>query len=247
MVNLPCPDRRALESWKILTIRLIMIVNTLVFVPVFLLACLILKQRQRIVFGRNWSKFNILSLKKIAGIEIKIEGLEHVPDYPVIIASNHQSMLETMVLQLVLDPYVWVLKKELFRIPLFGWGLAAIGPIAIDRKQGKTAMAQIVEQGNQKFKEGLSVLIFPEGTRIDVGVRRGFKSGVAVLAKKTGKEILPIAHNCGCVWPGKKFLKFKKQVTFRIGQPIPVENQSQDEVLEACQSWIFNQLDELEA
>ncbi len=242
-----CPGRALVPGWKKSLVKGFMVLNTLIYVPVFLLLVPFLDQRRRIRAARFWSVFNLAFMRWLVGIRIQVEGLEGFPtDRPVILCVNHQSMLETMFLQVMLPPFVWVLKQELLRIPVFGWGLRAISPIAIDRSRGREARQQIQQQGKQKLEQGLSILLFPEGTRNEPGKRPGFKRGLAALARETGAEIVPIAHNSGCVWPGKAFLQRDGLVRVRIGPAIQTHGMDEQAILETCQQWIYQQLDELE-
>ncbi len=243
-----CPGRNPVPAWKKAAVKAFMVVNTLIFVPGFLVVSLFRNQYGRIRAARWWSILNLAWIRWLTGIRLQVEGLEHFPqDRPVILCVNHQSMLETMFLQEILPPFVWVLKRELLRIPLFGWGLKAIGPIAIDRSRGKEARQQILQQGREKLEQGLSILLFPEGTRTQPGERRGFRKGIASLAAATGADIVPIAHNSGCVWPGKSFLQNDGVVYVRIGKPMTIQGLNESEILQQCQDWVYAQLDELEA
>ena len=110
-------------------------------------------------------------LRNLCGIRYQIIGAENIPETPSIVLSKHQSAWETLAFQKIFPPQVWVLKKELLRIPFFGWGLAMTSPIAIDRSAKKKALEQIVEQGKDRLKQGFWIVIFPEGTRIPPGQR----------------------------------------------------------------------------
>lgn len=153
------------------------------------------KIRSRLIAG--WAIFVTWWLKLCCNLDYKIEGMENIPDEPCVFASNHQSTWETITTQTFLPPLAWVLKKELFKIPVFGWGLWATRPIAIDRQERRTALEQVITQGKQKIREGRYVLIFPEGTRTLYGEVGNYKKGAAMLASDAQVPVVPIAHDAG--------------------------------------------------
>ncbi len=193
----------------------------------------------------TWSKLNTLALDKICGVNYQVEGRENLPDGPAIVLSNHQSTWETLSLAFLVPPQVWVLKKELLKIPFFGWGLAMSSPIAIDRNAGINAREQVVEQGHKRLDSGLWVIIFPEGTRVDPGVHRRFKPGGAILASRSGYPVVPIAHNAGLFWPRHQFIKYPGTITVRIGPTIPSKNRQPDQINAEAETWIRKQLTEI--
>lgn len=173
----------------------------------------------------QWAVLNLWLLEKICGVRYEIEGVENIPDEACIIMAKHQSSWETLALQAVFPPQVWVLKRELLWIPFFGWGLAAMNPIAIDRSAGRKALSQVVEQGFKRLSSGLWVVIFPEGTRIPVGEMGKFGMGAAFLAAETGYPIIPVAHDAGKAWPKHGFVKHPGTIKLVIGEKIDVEGQ----------------------
>ena len=134
------------------------------------------------------------------GLKHEVIGMENIPDKPCVSACNHQSTWETITTQTFLPPLAWVLKKELLKIPFFGWGLWASKPIAIDRADRSTALEQVAKQGVEKMKEGRYVLIFPQGTRQNYGSSGRYKKGAAKLALAADVNIVPIAHDAGKYW-----------------------------------------------
>ena len=147
-------------------------------------------------------------LKIIVGIDYKAQGLEHL-DYqrkqgPCIIASKHQSMWETIMLSIFFPRVVVVLKKELLRIPIYGQYLKRLQSIAIDRKNGISAIRKIVHDGQKAVKIGRDLLIFPEGTRSNIGDKVSYQVGVAILYEKLGVNVLPVALNSGIFWPRRQ-------------------------------------------
>lgn len=211
--------------------------STLIFTPLILLTAP-LPFRWRYRFVTLWTRFNLWWLEKTCDLSYRLEGTEHIPDQPVIVMSKHQSAWETLSLQLLFEPLVWVLKRELLWVPIFGWGLAAMRPIAIDRKAGRQAIAQIVEQGIRRLQEGCWVVIFPEGTRVAPGERKRYRLGGAVLAQDSGYPVLPVAHNAGEFWPRRSFLKHRGTIRMVVGPPIESKGRSAEAINRDVETWI---------
>ncbi len=208
-----------------------------------LLFLLPLPRRYPIVM--SWTRLNLVALKLICGIDYRVEGRDNLPAEPTIVMSKHSSTWETMALVNILPPMAWVLKKELTRIPFFGWGLAALDHIAIDRNAGRNAVKQVVEQGKARLASGRWVVIFPEGTRVQPGTKGRYKLGGGFLAAETGCPVLPIAHNAGYFWPREQFIKQPGMITVRIGPAIDPKGKSAAEIIEAVEAWIEGEMDEL--
>lgn len=214
---------------------------TLAYIPVILIALpMPVKLRSRVIGG--WAYLNVYWVRISAGIKHKIVGLENLPDYPCVIAANHQSMWETIAPQTFLPPHVWVLKKELFRIPVFGWGLAATKPIAIDRDDPRNAVEQVTQQGRDAIANGRFVVIYPEGTRMPLGQLGKFKTGVAKLARAANVPIVPMAHNGAKYWPKNNWTKSPGTIECRFGPPISVDDKTNGEVVEEVRNWIASNL-----
>jgi 1-acyl-sn-glycerol-3-phosphate acyltransferase len=186
----------------------------------------------------RWAHFNLWMLKQTCGLEFRIEGAEHIPDTTSIIYAKHQSAWETLALQKVFPPQTWVLKRELLWLPVFGWGLATLKPIAIDRKAGRKAVKAVVEQGAQRLAEGIWVVVFPEGTRIAPGQERRYRLGGAVLATQTGTPLVPVAHNAGSYWPRRGFLKRPGCIRMKIGPAIDPRGKTPQELTDEAKAWI---------
>jgi 1-acyl-sn-glycerol-3-phosphate acyltransferase len=195
--------------------------------------------RYRIIAG--WSRLVIYLARSILGIGWRIEGAEHLPSRPAVILAKHQSAWETMAFQLIFPPQVHVLKRELLWIPFFGWGLALMSPIAIDRSRGVAALRQIAKKGRERLEQGFWVVVFPEGTRVRPGERRPYQLGGAWLAAAAGAPVVPVAHNAGLVWPRNAFLKRPGTVTVRIGPTIESANRDPKTVNELAEKWIEEQ------
>lgn len=187
---------------------------------------------------RTWGLQVMWVVAHVCGIRYKVIGRENLQVKPVVFLVKHQSAWETIALQEILPPVSFVLKKELLRLPFFGWGLAQFSPIAIDRAAGKDALDQVVEQGRQRFDEGFSVLVFPEGTRTAIGTKKRYKPGGAWLAQHTGAGVIPIAHNAGEFWRKNAFLKYPGQITVSIGPLINTEGLSAAEINARAEEWI---------
>ncbi len=177
-------------------------------------------------------------LRVICGIKYRVLGAEHIPKTPSIVLSKHQSAWETLAFQKIFPPQVWVLKKELLRIPFFGWGLAMTSPIAIDRSSGKAALEQVVEQGMDRLKQGFWVVIFPEGTRIAPGKKGKYRIGGAWLATHTNVQVVPVAHNAGEFWGRNSFIKRPGTITVSIGAPIDPTGMEAGELNAKVEAWI---------
>jgi 1-acyl-sn-glycerol-3-phosphate acyltransferase len=193
-------------------------------------------KRYRITSG--WAHIMLFLLRLICGIRYQIIGAEHIPTAPSIILSKHQSAWETLAFQQIFPAQVWVLKKELLRVPFFGWGLALTSPIAIDRSSRKAALKQIVEQGKDRLRQGFWIVIFPEGTRIAPGKKGKYGIGGAWLATHTGVPVVPVAHNAGEFWGRNSFLKLPGTITVSIGEPIDPAGMEPGDLNSRVESWI---------
>ena len=195
--------------------------------------------RYRIISG--WSRLTIWLAKAIVGIDWRVEGRENLPARPSVILAKHQSAWETMAFQLIFPPQVHVLKRELLWIPFFGWGLALMSPIAINRSRGVAALRAIARRGRERLTQGFWVVVFPEGTRVAPGASREYHPGGAWLACETGALVVPVAHNAGLVWPRNAFVKRPGTVTVRIGPPIDPANRDPKTINAIAKSWIEEQ------
>jgi 1-acyl-sn-glycerol-3-phosphate acyltransferase len=188
--------------------------------------------------SQAWARFNIWWLRVTCRIDYQVSGVEHVPDRPVIVMAKHQSTWETLFLSQYLPPVAWVIKHELLWLPLFGWALALLRPIAINRQAGAPAVKQVIRQGMEHLRQGQWVLIFPEGTRTAPGVRKRYGMGGAVLAARSGFPILPVAHNAGECWPRRSFLKRPGTIQVVFGPLLASEGRSPQELTRQVEAWI---------
>lgn len=201
---------------------------------------------QRYRFISQWARFQIWLLKVLCRLDYRVEGLEHLPPGPAIILAKHQSAWETIAFQRIFPPQTWVLKRELLWVPFFGWGLALLKPIAIERGAGRRAVEQLVRQGRERLEEGIWVVIFPEGTRVAPGQRGRYRIGGAVLAAETGYPVVPVAHNAGSYWRRRSFVKWPGTIRVAVGPVIHTHGRSAEEILKRAEEWIEGKMPELE-
>jgi 1-acyl-sn-glycerol-3-phosphate acyltransferase len=195
--------------------------------------------RYNVISG--WSRLVVRLARALCGIRWTVEGREHLPAKPAVILAKHQSAWETLAFQEIFPPQVLVLKKELLWIPFFGWGLALMSPIAIDRANGRAALRDIARRGKERLEQGFWVVIFPEGTRVRVGEKRDYQQGGAWLAVQCGVPVVPVAHNAGRLWPRNAFFKRAGNVTVRIGPAIPTAGREAKQISAEAEAWIEGQ------
>jgi 1-acyl-sn-glycerol-3-phosphate acyltransferase len=197
---------------------------------------------QRYWFVNLWSRATMWLLRWLNGVRIEVEGLDLIPrDRPVVVMCNHQSQWETFYLQLLISPQATILKRELLWVPFFGWGLALLRPIAIDRSKASQALKTLLRVGQERLREGVSVVIYPEGTRQAPGTIGPFNPGGAMLAARAGVEVLPMSHNSGDCWPSRSLMRIPGVIRLRIGAPIPVEGKSAKQIVAEAETWIRTQ------
>ena len=209
--------------------------------PLVVIAALLLRGRWGYHAGKVWRLGIQWGVENLLGIRPKVIGLENMPQEPCVILSKHQSAWETMTLQDYVPKgayCVFVLKKELLSVPFIGWGLAAMKMISIDRKAGKDALDQVVQQGRERLQQGFYVIVFPEGTRVAPGQKKRHKAGGAYLATHVGCKVVPIAHNAGELWPRQAFLKKSGTVTVSIGPAFDASGMTENEVNQRAETWI---------
>jgi 1-acyl-sn-glycerol-3-phosphate acyltransferase len=221
---------------------LLMAVATLIWATMcFLFAPL--PYNRRYYLTTRWNVFVIWAAKTVCGIRYQIKGHENLPDAPVILLSKHQSAWETIFYCFNMRrPLVFVFKKELTYIPFFGWGIALLRMIPIDRSKSKDAFAQVVEQGRKRLADGQWIIMFPEGTRIPVGRKGKYKSGGTRLAIETNTVVVPVAVNSGECWPKNSFIKKPGTITVSIGKPISPEGLTPARLMQQVENWIESEM-----
>jgi len=223
------------------------ILLALITVPYAIFATLIFwlppMTRHRLI--TSWVPVMMWVIRHVLGIRYRVIGAENMPAGPAVVLSKHQSAWETIALQQIFPPLCFVLKRELLRVPFFGWGLASIPGIAIDRNAGKDALAQVVEQGRERLKEGLWVVVFPEGTRVAPGTVKRYKPGGAILAKRAGVPVVPVAHNAGEFWRRNAFVKRPGEIIVSIGPVIDVKGVKAEQINARAEAWVESEMQRL--
>jgi 1-acyl-sn-glycerol-3-phosphate acyltransferase len=201
----------------------------------------------RFRFIRQWARFHIWLARVLLGMRYEVSGREHLPKHgTAVVLAKHQSSWETLAFQEIFPPQVWVLKRELLWVPFFGWGLAMLEPIAIDRGAGRKAVQQIIDQGRQRLDTGRWVVVFPEGTRVAAGHQRRFGIGGAALAAGTGYPVVPVAHDAGYYWPRRGFRKRAGTIRVVIGPLIDSHGKTAEQVNREAEDWITRTMHELD-
>ena len=186
----------------------------------------------------RWSVLTIAWLKISCGLDWHLSGKEHIPAEPGVILCKHQSAWETIALQLIFPRQCQVLKRELLRVPFFGWGLASLNPIAIDRSAGVKALRTVLALGSERIRDGWWVLLFPEGTRIPAGKKGRYMQTGAALALQCDKPVIPVAHNAGVFWARNALTKYPGTIQVVIGSPIETQGKSAKAVTREVEAWI---------
>lgn len=187
---------------------------------------------------RFWIAYTLWCLRVICGLNHSVEGLENIPDHGFIVMSKHGSTWETIAIQTFFRPLIWVVKRELTWIPFFGWALKAVDSIALNRGTGRKAIRQLVKESQYYMDQGRILMMFPEGTRVLPRQKKPFKIGGAIVSRKTGYSVLPIAHNAGEFWPRHSWIKWPGTIHVVIGKPIAPEDKTPEEIINEVEAWI---------
>jgi 1-acyl-sn-glycerol-3-phosphate acyltransferase len=181
-------------------------------------------------------------LRRLCGLDYRVEGLEHLPKQSSIVLIKHSSAWETLAQLKIFPQQTWVLKRELMWVPILGWVLWLLSPIAIDRRGGGAAVQQVVDQGRERLMAGVWVMVFPEGTRMPAGQTRRYGLSGVVLASAMELPVIPVAHNAGYFWPRRGWLKRPGTIRVVIGAPIETRGVEPRLVNERAQRWIEDTL-----
>ena len=225
-----------------------MVITTILFALLIITIGLILPLSARDALSKTWGKLNLWLMRVICRLKYRIHGEENLPKQSVIVMSKHQSSWETIALKgLLVKEQSWVLKQELKKIPLFGWALATVPTIAIDRSAGRQAVKQVINQGTELLNRGRLVIIFPEGTRTAPGQRKKYGIGGGMLAERSGYPIVPIAHNAGIFWSRRAVNKYPGTIDLVVGKPIASDGKSAAEITREVEQWIEQEVAKLPA
>jgi 1-acyl-sn-glycerol-3-phosphate acyltransferase len=219
-------------------------VLTILYAIVLLLLCW-LPRRQRYSVARAWARSVLAALRLTCGLSYRVVGSQNIPSGAHISMWKHSSAWETIAQILIFPPQAWVLKRELMWIPLMGWAMHFLKPIAINRQATASAVNQVLEQGAARLREGFWILIFPEGTRMPAGQTRRYGVSGALLASKVGCKIIPVAHNAGYFWPRRGLLKRPGVVTVVVGPAIDAYGRDPRELNDIAQQWIETKVKEI--
>lgn len=178
--------------------------------------------------GRVWAWTGICLLRAIVGTRLVIRGFENLPPGGALIAAKHQSMFETFALFTMLPDSTLVMKRELARIPLWGWYATRLGTITVERGEGTSALRRLAIEVGEAVDRGRRVVIFPEGTRRPPGAEAKYKGGIAHLYRKTGSPVVPVALNSGLFWPRRSFRRYPGTLVIAFLPPIPPGLKSRD-------------------
>lgn len=217
----------------------------LVTAPVALLVTLVFPMRVRFKIIAIWYRIFMALCHYVLGLRYQVIGRQNIPSAPSVILAKHQSAWETVGLQAIFPPLVFVLKKSLLMIPFLGWAFAAVKMISIDRNAGRDALRQVIDQGCERLKAGYWVIIFPEGTRMPPGQTRRFKTGGAHLAVNAGVPAVPVAHNAGEFWARNAFVKKPGLITVSIGPAIDPTGRTAEEITVLAEQWIESEMHRL--
>jgi 1-acyl-sn-glycerol-3-phosphate acyltransferase len=190
----------------------------------------------------TWLTWALKGLRLICGVQWRVTGMDHLPvgtTAPAILLVKHQSTMETFLMPLLMPhPLAYVFKRELLYVPFFGWAMARLDMIHIDRSQRARAFNKVVEQGKRLLAQGIWIIMFPEGTRIPRGQQGNYKSGGTRLAVETGAPVIPVAVSSAKCWPRKSFIKHPGVVDVSIGRPIPSQGRQPEELMREVEAWI---------
>jgi 1-acyl-sn-glycerol-3-phosphate acyltransferase len=193
----------------------------------------------------SWVDSMLWLLRLLCRLDYVVEGREHLPARSSIVLLKHSSAWETLAQLKIFPRQTWVLKRELMWVPILGWVLWLLKPIAIDRRGGGVAVQQVLEQGRARLAQGFWVMVFPEGTRMPVGQTRRYGMSGALLAQAEALPVVPVTHNAGYFWPRRGWLKKPGTIRIVIGPPIATTGVEPRVVNERAQQWIEKTLETL--
>lgn len=225
------------RSLRFILFNLISWLTVIPFATLVLLAWP-LGHRTSYIFARSWAITVLWLARYVCGLRYKTVGQDNIPDQSAVYCVKHSSAFETFGSVALLPRHCWVLKKELLWAPFFGWTLIPLDAIAIDRSKGSAAVSQVVTQGKNRLQRGISVVIFPEGTRMPVGTTKRYGISGVLLAQESGSLIVPVAHNAGHYWPKGGLGIIPGEITIVIGKPVNPAGRDPRELNQEIQNWV---------
>ena len=193
-----------------------LILQMILLSPYYFLA----PRKKAFVIPKNWARSNHWLMEKVVGTTFTVEGLENIPKGGYILAPKHQSLWDTYALLPWLDDPVYILKRELMWIPIFGWYVARQKMIPVDRGARGKVMVKVMERAKEEMAAGRQLIIYPEGTRRPAGAEPAYKYGIARIYRDLDVPVVPVAMHPGLFWPRRKFLRFPGHFKVRILPPI---------------------------
>ena len=193
-----------------------LILQMVLLSPYYFLA----SRKKAFAIPKNWARSNHWLMEKIVGTTFTVEGLENIPEGGYILAPKHQSLWDTYALLPWLDDPVYILKRELMWIPIFGWYVARQKMIPVDRGARGKVMVKVMERAKQEMAAGRQLIIYPEGTRRAAGAEPAYKYGIARIYRDLDVPVVPVAMHPGLFWPRRKFLRFPGHFKVKILPPI---------------------------
>lgn len=239
------------EEWAGVQLIRSLLYTTFLFLGTGVYACVVLllcwlPTRVLYQFADHWARGQLKMLEWLCGLTYSVEGLENIPPGAHVSMWKHSSAWETIAQAAIFPPQAWVLKRELTWIPLVGWAIRLLKPIAINRRAGAAAVNQVIDQGLKRLAAGYWILIFPEGTRVAPGEQRKYGISGALLASRAGCKIVPVAHNAGQFWPRRGWIKRPGHIRVAIGPAIDAAGRDPRELNEEVRNWIESKLRAME-
>jgi 1-acyl-sn-glycerol-3-phosphate acyltransferase len=226
------------------------IITVVIAATVILLLIPFTNSKTRYHIGVLWCRSTLRALSILCGVRYQVEGMQNIPlgqDNSLIVLGKHQSAWETMAYPAILPKELcFVFKRELLYVPFFGWGLASLKMIHINRGDRENARKEVVTQGKQQLARGKWIAIYPEGTRTPRGSIKSYRTGGVRLAISTQTDILPIAQNSGALWPRNSFLKKPGLITLSIGPVIKVQGKDEEQLQREVEGWIEEEMRRLD-
>lgn len=196
---------------------------------------------------RCWAVVNLWLLRVLCGVSWEVQGQENLPLLPSVVLMKHSSAFETIAQALLFPRQTWMLKRELLFVPVFGWALATMRCIGVDRARGGKGIRAVIRRGKARITDGLWLVVFPEGTRVAPGETGTYAPGGAMIAAAARCPIVPVAHNAGDHWPRRSASKRPGTIRVVIGEPIDPGVGGAREITRRAELWIENELRDITA